>query len=47
MPPVFSPAAPRSPQEHERVRWEEQRRAMQQDAQAKAQLAQVQRPGPW
>ena len=27
-------------QEHEHVRWEEQRKSMQQDAQAKAQLAQ-------
>jgi hypothetical protein len=27
-------------QEHEHVRWEEQRKSMQQDSQAKAQLAQ-------
>lgn len=39
----FLPAPPRlCPQQQEKVRWEEQRRSMQQDAQQKAQLAQYQ-----
>jgi len=29
-------------QQHEKIRWEEQRKSMQQDAQQKAQLAQYQ-----
>jgi hypothetical protein len=33
---------PAALQEHEKVRWEEQRKAMQQDSQQKAQLAQYQ-----
>ena len=38
------PAAPahRPAQQHEKVRWEEQRKSMQQDSQQKAQLAQYQ-----
>lgn len=41
--PSLAPSpAPSWVQQHERVRWEEQRKSMQQDAQQKAQLAQYQ-----
>jgi hypothetical protein len=40
--PPITPPPPAALQAHERVKWEEQRKAMQQDAQQKAQLAQYQ-----
>ena len=41
-PPPRPPLAPPVVQQHEKVRWEEQRKSMQQDSQQKAQLAQYQ-----